>query len=290
MYNKLIHCRSVAIIKHNKRKHFKSMKSKDIQYLINLTNELQYLAARCTMRENIYMYHHSPSGAVESMNRANSEMRARTAVDLPNATILLLKLECTRFNKMKQEAWGGNSILTPRGKDEYDTNLNPSNFIFHLHDKDDHWQLRVFRQNVPGRNKQIVKLPTNPVNGSYFGRCTCGADLTDAVPCEHMATIALSSVIRPQITPMNTMPIWWKLKQWREQFPLEVYTKANITIKSLKEGRIPDFTFICVPIGQRQTSQGAQRRAIATNQDWRRQWQRISQEQKGDQQQRGGGA
>ncbi len=85
------------------------MKSKGIQYLNNLTNELQYPAAQCAMGENIYMYHRSSSGAVESMNRANGEMRmrARTAVDLPNATILLLKLECTLFNKMKQEAWGG---------------------------------------------------------------------------------------------------------------------------------------------------------------------------------------
>ncbi len=119
------------------------------------------------------MYPRLLSGAVESMNRANSKMRARTAVDLPNATILLLKLECTRFNKMKQEALGRNSILTPRGKDEYDatfTTLNPSHSIFHLRDKDDHWQLRVFRQNVPGRNEQIVKLPKNLVNGLYFGR------------------------------------------------------------------------------------------------------------------------
>jgi hypothetical protein len=93
MYNKLIHFCSVALIEHNKRKHFKLMKSKDIQYLNILTDESQYLAARCTMGENIYMYHHSLSGAVESMNRANSEMRAQTAVDLPNTTILLLKLE-----------------------------------------------------------------------------------------------------------------------------------------------------------------------------------------------------
>ena len=138
---------AVALIKHNKREHFKSMKSKDIQYLNNLTNGSQYPAAGCAMGEKIYMYHHSLSGAVESMNRANSKTRARTAVDLPNATILLLKLECTQFNKMKQEAWGGNSILTPRGKEEYKatfTNLNPSHFLFHLRDKDGHWQLRVF--------------------------------------------------------------------------------------------------------------------------------------------------
>ncbi len=239
MYNKFIHCRSVALIEHNKRKHFKLMKTKDIQYLNNLTHESQYPAAQCDMGENIYMYHRLLSGAVESMNRANSEMRARTAVDLPNANILLLKLECARFNRMKQEAWGGNLILTPQGKDEYDatfTNLNPSHFIFHLRDKDDHWQLRVFRQNVPGRNEQVVTLPKNLVNGSYFGKCTCGSDKTDAVPCEHLAAIALLSVMRPQITPMNIMPIWWKRKQWREQFPLDVYSEANITIKSVKEG------------------------------------------------------
>ena len=45
MYNKLMCCRSVALIEHNKRMHFKSMKSKDIQYLKNLTDELQYPAA-----------------------------------------------------------------------------------------------------------------------------------------------------------------------------------------------------------------------------------------------------
>ena len=97
---------------------------------------------------------------------------------------------------------------------------------------------------MAGRKDQIVKLPKNPVNGSYFGRCTCGADKTDAVPCEHMAAIAMSAVIRP---PMNVMPIWWKRTQWREQFPLDVYAKANITIKSMKEGQIPDFSLRLCP-------------------------------------------
>ena len=34
--------------------------------------------------------------------------------------------------------------------------------------------------------------------------------------------------------------------------------------------------YVCVPIGQGQTSQGAQRRANATNWDWRRQCHRVS--------------
>ena len=56
MYNKLMRCRSVALIKHNKREHFKSVKSKDIQYLNNLTDEFQYPAAWCAMGENIYLF------------------------------------------------------------------------------------------------------------------------------------------------------------------------------------------------------------------------------------------
>ncbi len=54
------------------------------------------------------------------MNLVNKEMQARTAVDALNATLLLIRLECNRFQRMKQEAWGDDSGLTPRGKDEYD--------------------------------------------------------------------------------------------------------------------------------------------------------------------------
>jgi hypothetical protein len=116
MYNKLMRCQSVAIIDHNKSEHFKNMKNKNIQSLNLLNDESHYPAARCAMGENVYMYHCLSSGAVELMNRANKEMRARTVVNLLNATILLLKLECARFNKMKQEAWGGNSVFTLLGE------------------------------------------------------------------------------------------------------------------------------------------------------------------------------
>ena len=74
--------------------------------------------------------------------------------------------------------------------------------------------MRVQRINVTGTKKQVMTLPKYPVNGSHFGTCTCGANKTNAVPCEHMTAIALSSVIPPQITPINAMPMWWKRKQW----------------------------------------------------------------------------
>ena len=43
------------------------------------------------------------------------------------------------------------------------------------------------------------------------------------------------------------MPIWWKRTQWREEFPLDVYAEANITIKSVKEGQIPAFSLHLCP-------------------------------------------
>jgi len=92
-----------------------------------------------------------------------------------------------------------------------------------------------------------VTLPKYPVNGSHFGTCTCGATQTNAVPCEHMSVVALSAIIRPQISPMNIMPIWWKRSQWRLQFLLETCPKAKITIKSVKEGWLPDYSLRLCP-------------------------------------------
>ncbi len=106
---------SVALIEHFKEQHFKNMNTKDIQYLNSLDDESQYLAARCAMGPNVYLYFRSLSGTAESMNKANKEMRARTAVDLNNSCMLLIKLECKRFYKMKKDAWGGTTVLTPRG-------------------------------------------------------------------------------------------------------------------------------------------------------------------------------
>jgi hypothetical protein len=244
MYNKLMKCKNVEQLQYNKDKHFPNMSNKDINYLNSLDDESQYPAARCAMGLLVYMYFRSSSGVAESMNNANKEMRARTAVDLLNASILLIKLEVNRYYKMKKEVWGNSSILTPRGNEEYEatfTNLHPRHFSFRLKDYDNKMEVRVKRINVTGKREEVVTLPKEPVNGSHFGTCTCGATQTDAVPCEHMSVIALSAVIRPQISPINIMPIWWKRSQWRLQFPLETCPEANITMKSVKEGRLPDY-------------------------------------------------
>ncbi len=81
-------------------------------------------------------------------------MRARTAVDLLNACILLMKLEVNRYYNIKKEVWGGSSILTPRGIVEYEatfTNLHPRHFTFQLKDFDDYFEVLVKRINVTGK-------------------------------------------------------------------------------------------------------------------------------------------
>jgi hypothetical protein len=270
MYNKLMKCKNVEQLEYNKEKHFVNMTDKDINYLNSLDDESQYPVARCAMDLYVYLYFRSSSGTAESMNKANKEMRARTAVDLLNACILLIKLEVNRYYKMKKEVWGGSSILTPWGIEEYEatfTHLHPRHFSFRLKDYDDNLEVRVKRINVTGKRKEVVTLPKEPENGSHFGACTCGAAQTDAVPCEHMSVIALSAVIRPQISPLNIMPIWWKRSQWRLQFPLETRPDANITMKSVKEGRLPDYGLCLCPDWTTGSNQGVRRRVSTSNQD-----------------------
>ncbi len=94
---------------------------------------------------------------------------------------------------MKQEAWGDDSGLTPHGKDEYDstyTDLFSHHYTYNVTDVEMHWQVRVQHNNVDRVEPQYVRFPKEAVNGSFFGTCTCGADKTNAVPCEHMAAIA----------------------------------------------------------------------------------------------------
>jgi hypothetical protein len=251
MYNKLIRCCNPAKIEYTRNMFVKHMSAKDLRYLNSINNEEQYPGARCAMADKgIYMYQQSESSAVESMNAANKEMRAPTAVGALNATLLLIRLECDRFQRMKQEAWGDDSGLTPHGKDEYDstyTDLFSHHYSYNVTNVETHWQVRVQRNNVERAEPQYVRFPKEAVNGSFFGTCTCGADKTDAVPCEHMVAVALSYRLHPQITPISIMPFWWGREQWRKQFLSDLYCDGSTTMKSIKDGKIPDVTLRYCP-------------------------------------------
>ena len=89
------------------------MHVKGAQYLNSLEDAEQYPVVRCAQGPGIYMYHKSTSSVVESMNAANCKMHSKTAVDLLNACILLMKLECKRFSEQRAKAWLSDSFLTP---------------------------------------------------------------------------------------------------------------------------------------------------------------------------------
>jgi hypothetical protein len=187
---------------------------------------------------------------VELMNAVNKKMRACMAVDALNATLLLIKLECNRFQRIKQEVWGDDSGLTPCGKDEYDstyTDLFSHHYTYNVTNIKTNWQVRVQHNNVDRVEPQYVWFPKEAVNGSFFGTCTCGADKTDAVPCEYMAAIAISSCLRPQITPISIMLTWWGREQWHKQFPSDLYCDGSTTMKSIKDGKFTDVTLPYCP-------------------------------------------
>ena len=238
MYNKLIQCRTTEQIDFTKEQYMPKMHNSDLYYLNSLTDPSQYPAARCSMGDNIYLYHRTSSAAVESMNAANKEIRQRTAVDLVNATILLIRLECNRFNKMKELVWQSDSDFTPRGEMEYRETfegINYRDFTMITEEKDDRYEVVVSRRAQPNKMFYVV-IPKEPVNGSYFGRCSCGVDKRDAVPCDHMAAIVVSSRI-PMLMRINIMPYWWTRATWKLQFPLEQKPVCNVNLEQIRTSK-----------------------------------------------------
>ena len=241
VFNRLLQCRTVQQIANVKEKYWPMMHNKDLQYLNTVPDENQYPAARCAMTPGVYMYHRTSSAAIESMNAANREMRAKTAVDPLNACILLLKMECKRFIKQRDLAWSMDAELTPRGKLEYDevfANINAFDFTITV-SQDEFGYVCTVRRNINSQTRQggSVTIVKEATRGSFFGKCSCGVDSRDAVPCEHMAALVISSRI-PNLTRENIMPYWWRTDHWRLQFPRDVMAECNISIETIREDGI----------------------------------------------------
>ena len=217
------------------------MNIRDVIYLNKLAGTAQYLAARCDMRDDVYMYHRQATAGAEAMNVANFSIRQRTAVDLDNIMILLLDLECKRYNKQQAEAWTRDGVLTPRGNLEFEESFNDINhtqFRITVTERENVWVCLVKRIKERGPYR-VVAIPKEPVRGSHFGRCTCGVDKRDAAPFEHMATVAASFRLSG-VTRHNTMPYWWMRAQWHEQLPQELLAITNINISTIIKDSQPD--------------------------------------------------
>ena len=46
---------------------------------------------------------------------------------------------------------------------------------------------------------------------------------------------------------MSIMPYWWGREQWRRQFPDDVFADFSSTMKSIKDGKIPDPSYRYCP-------------------------------------------
>ncbi len=96
MYNLLMGCKSVASLSATRKQYKEKMYPTDHHYVFNIAEEMQFPASRCAQGNSICMYGKSASSGVESMNRANEDIRQKTAVEIFNATLILLKKESTR--------------------------------------------------------------------------------------------------------------------------------------------------------------------------------------------------
>jgi hypothetical protein len=115
-FNQLVNCNTVEEIEGQREKHLAKIATKTLCYINFVHDTAQLLAARCDLRSNIYMYGRSASSSNESMNWAIQRAREQMAIDVVNATMVLVNLENCRFTQKRDFAWNSNNVLMPKGK------------------------------------------------------------------------------------------------------------------------------------------------------------------------------
>ncbi len=238
MFNLLCDCNTVEEIVAMKGRHYPNMKQVDINVLQELNDHVQYPAARCAMEVVAYMYHRSSSQTVEAMNNANRRMRVRASVDVLNATILLMKMESERFERMKEYASSNVGLLTKKGSQLRSEVLQKAG------EKYENFRVGVtlleneepphYECVVRGATKMwTVEIACVDDDGFYENSCTCGVVEKDGVPCMHVMAIVKSKLI-PHLTPTNVMPHCWSSAIWKKQFPSTATNSCNIDMEYLK--------------------------------------------------------
>ncbi len=154
-------------------------------YLFNIAEEMQFPAARCAQSNSVCMYGKSVSSGVEAMNRANEEIHQKTAVDILNTTLILLKKESTRYNKQQNLGCNHAHVLTSKGMElmeEAFNNVKVQDFKVHLTENKNEHTAIVSKKSTSHR-EYSVNLPKSATLGSRFGKCTCGFPKKEGIPC-----------------------------------------------------------------------------------------------------------
>ena len=182
------------------------------------------------------------------MNDANQVARQKTAVDVLNAIILLLKLESERYAFYQHQAWEREEILTDKGTrlmEECFDGVKVGEYQMSIATFDGGHQTIVIKASVNSKHHTVI-IPLIGRHGSRFGTCTCGKPATDGVPCAHMVVVAKSSSIEG-LTRTQIMPYWWTTAHWCDQYPLELYCHGDITMENVKSKHRPDELFAYCP-------------------------------------------
>ena len=128
-------------------RYFPLMDSRDLQYLNNIADHVQYPVKRC--KQGPYMYHCQMPQGSEVMNAANINIRAPSAVCPVNAAMLTIKTECRRFKTQQTHALGLENEFSPRGEKEYlevFDGVNYQDFTINIVDHgNEAWECSVIR-------------------------------------------------------------------------------------------------------------------------------------------------
>jgi len=251
MFNLLVNQSKPANINHFRNMYYPQMRPAHTAYLETLRDEQQYPGARCNATiddsdadheaPDIFLYGLTASSGVESMNSANKDLRKRSAVDILNAGMILLKKEGIRFNRTVQDAHKAsrfsNSKLTPRGiqiMDEIFKRCDHSEYRIQRTEHPDFHKFVVSKRAVGSREYFVTIPKVGQVHGSRFGSCTCGSHKKEGCPCNHMVAVVKSGAI-PLMTNVELMPYWYTRDQWQLQFPKDVVFRFDCTWKKIKE-------------------------------------------------------
>ncbi len=235
VYNLLIVCKSVASLSATRKKYEDKMFPTNRYYLFNIAEEMQFPAARCAQDDSVCMYDKTASSGVEAMNRASEDIHHRTAVDILNATLILLKKESTRYDKACNLAWNHAQILTPKGMElmeEAFQDANVQDFKVHMAENDNHHTAIVSKKSTSEREYTMI-IPKSDTLGSRFGKCTRGFPKKEVIPCQHMVAVSKLGRIAG-LTRTAVMPHWYTTAQWRDQFPKNTYINTQQTLQLIR--------------------------------------------------------
>jgi hypothetical protein len=211
MYNLLMGC--IVSLSATRKQCKEKMYPTNCHYLFNIAEDMQFQASRC----------------------AQGDSGQKTAVDILNATLILLNKESTWYDKQQSLAWNHGHVLTPKGMElmeEAFNNVNVQDFKVHLtKNKNEH--TAIVSKKSTSHREFSVNLPKSTKLGSRFGKCTCGFSKKEGIPCQHMLAVCKLGRI-DGLSRSAIMPHWYTTAQWCNQLPKNSYIDTPQTLKSIK--------------------------------------------------------